>query len=287
MKQNHQYYLDLISQGESEKIEFLLTLPKSEHFITIILSAFANTKGGHLFIGVSTDGNIVGLPYADTIETADRLTKICDSIFTYPFKIELLNFNNRNIVYAKIDEAPEHLKPITTGNGTSYVKNGRRVKNTNPENKKLAKDDLKPQTGEITGFIAMSFRTEEDPSLIDYYNAMIRAAQRTTLPIRLTRIDLEEGDFEISKQIMTAIQNADFILADFTLSPHNVYFEVGFARGANKRIIQTAKKDTILQFDVRNWRTLFYRNATELEEKLVPSLEAIYKKLKLKEPNDV
>jgi hypothetical protein len=78
---------------------------------------------------------------------------------------------------------------------------------------------------------------------------------------------------------MTEIDKCNFLIADFTLSPHNIYFEIGYARGAKKKIIQTARKGTMLQFDVRNWSTLFYRNATELEEKLVPKLESLYKEL--------
>jgi len=56
-----------------------------------------------------------------------------------------------------------------------------------------------------------------------------------------------------------------------------VYFELGYARGCkNKQIVQTARKDTLLEFDVRNWRTEFYCNATELEEKLIPALQSAY-----------
>ena len=55
---------------------------------------------------------------------------------------------------------------------------------------------------------------------------------------------------------MDAIREADVLLADFTLSSANVYFELGCARGQNKRVIQTARKDTRLDFDVRNWRTI-------------------------------
>ena len=89
-------------------------------------------------------------------------------------------------------------------------------------------------------------------------------------------MDLVEGDFEISQQIMEEIDAAQIGLADFTLSPNNVYFELGYARGKGKRIIQTARKDTGLEFDVRNWRTVFYRNATELQEKLVAEFRSAY-----------
>jgi nucleoside 2-deoxyribosyltransferase len=126
----------------------------------------------------------------------------------------------------------------------------------------------------------MSFRNEEEPSLVDYFSAMQRAVRETRLPIRICRIDLQEGDYEISQQIMDEIDTADVVLADFTLRPSNVYFELGYARGREKYVIQTArKKDTTLEFDVRNWRTIFYRNATELEASLIPALKTAYAKV--------
>jgi hypothetical protein len=98
----------------------------------------------------------------------------------------------------------------------------------------------------------MSFRQEEEPPLVDYFRAMERAAERVPSPrIELVRIDRVEGDYEISARIMEEIDRCDALLADFTLNPRNVYFELGYARGT-KRIIQTARRDTPLEFDVRN-----------------------------------
>jgi hypothetical protein len=65
-------------------------------------------------------------------------------------------------------------------------------------------------------------------------------------------------------------------------SPPNVYFEAGYARGCGKPVLQTARAGTVLQFDVKTWRTTFFKNATELEEKLVGELAALVSK---KEPN--
>jgi nucleoside 2-deoxyribosyltransferase len=122
----------------------------------------------------------------------------------------------------------------------------------------------------------MSFRAEEEPELVDYFEAMKRACLATKLPIELVRIDLVEGDYEISQKIMDEIDEADIVLADFTLSPANVYFELGYARGCKRRIIQTARRGAKLEFDARNWRTIFYRNATELEESLKSALNDAY-----------
>jgi nucleoside 2-deoxyribosyltransferase len=75
---------------------------------------------------------------------------------------------------------------------------------------------------------------------------------------------------------MTEIDGADIVIADLTLNPRNVYFELGYARGKGKRVIQTARKGTLLEFDIRNWRTLLYRNATQLEEKLIEEIREAY-----------
>jgi len=104
---------------------------------------------------------------------------------------------------------------------------------------------------------------------------MERAANRSVTNPKLIRIDLVEGDFEISQEIMNQIDASDAVLADFTLSPANVYFELGYARGKDKDIIQTARVGTPLEFDVRNWKTLFYKNATELEELLLRAFDAL------------
>jgi hypothetical protein len=63
----------------------------------------------------------------------------------------------------------------------------------------------------------------------------------------------------------------------FTLSSPNVYFEVGYGRGLTKRIIQTPRQGTPVEFDIRNWRTLFSENASELEAKLVSELIQAYR----------
>ena len=86
---------------------------------------------------------------------------------------------------------------------------------------------------------------------------------------------------------MDEIDKAHILLADFTLSPRNVYFELGYARGKNSLTHHSkcTEGNHNLEFDVRNWKTIFYKNATELEEKLVSALKDAYKSQRIGAPN--
>jgi len=121
----------------------------------------------------------------------------------------------------------------------------------------------------------MSLREAEEPALIDYWHAMRRAATRARGNFDLRRIDHVEGTYEIIDRIFHEIDAADLVIADLTLSPANVYLELGFARGRDKPIIQTCHESTPLEFDVRGYRTLIYPNATTLEDKLLTHLDAL------------
>jgi hypothetical protein len=279
MEMTEKYLFELISKGESETVEFK-TRFSNERIIATVLTSFANSNGGYLFVGIGDKGEILGLSDQECLQMRHRLNNICNSLFSFPFQVGIVSLSGRNIVYAHIEKAPNHLSPISIGDGKIFIRKGGSNIKVRQKTKmfSVGANKVVPKQ-EIVGFIAMSFRNEEEPALIDYYHSMLRAVKKTNLPIKLNRIDLQEGDYEISQQIMNEIEKSDFVIADFTLSPHNVYFEIGFARGLKKRIIQTTRKDTVLQFDVRNWTTLFYRNATELEEKLDSKLKDVYKGL--------
>jgi hypothetical protein len=134
-----------------------------------------------------------------------------------------------------------------------------------------------PIAGESRVFVAMSFREEEEPALVDYWQAMLRAAEKARRDFQLTRVDEVEGDYEIVEQLYREIGAAHLVIADLTLSPPNVYLEIGYARGRSKQVIQTCRADTRLEFDVRGRRALIYRNATMLEHMLLSELDALWR----------
>jgi Schlafen, AlbA_2 len=268
--------LRLIKQGESQTVEFKLRVPPSE-IIARNFAAFANSEGGILLLGVGDDGSIIGLTDREANEAMLLLQHVADSLLSWPIGIGTTLVEAKKVVYAIIDKAPEHLAPIVTARGEVFTRVEQQTRPM-PLSEYVRTTSSLPRSIQrpVVVFVAMSFREEEEPALVDYYRAMKRVVKEVDLPIELRRIDFVEGDYEISQQIMDEIDHAEIVITDFTLSARNVYFELGYARGKQKRIIQTARKGTTLEFDIRNWRTLFYRNATELEEKLIPELRAAY-----------
>ena len=272
----------MIVAGESETVEFKTRLP-SNHVVARVLSAFANTSGGVLLIGVAEDGQIVGLSTSEANHESAAIKKVATSLLSWPIKIDAVVVDDKIVVFAVVEPTPEGLGPVVTSRGELFQREmGHEVvapimSVLAPGTKKRLMHEKSQKSATV--FVAMSFHEEEEPALVDYFKAIERAVQACEFPMTLKRVDLVEGDYEISQQIMDEIDNADIILADFTLNSRNVYFELGYARGQRRRIIQTARKGTTLEFDVRNWRTIFYRNATELEQKIMPELAVAYSEI--------
>jgi hypothetical protein len=260
----------LIRQGEGPYVEFKNRFT-GDRLIARYVSAFANSGGGTIIFGVSDKGEILGVSPEEEKETLHRLKRLGLQLLPiFVYSLGSVQIDGKSVVYMRVEEAPASERPIRLATGeTLAMRDGVAVEVTQAQ---LA---VKPSRS-IRVFVAMSFRDEEEPALVDYFQAMMRAAAATKLPMELIRIDLVEGDYEISQKIMNEIDQSDVVLADFTLSPANVYFELGYARGCKRRIIQTARKGTHLEFDARNWRTIFYKNATELEKSLRSALNDAY-----------
>jgi len=118
---NKQFVLDLLKKGESEVVEFKTTFDQA----TIeTLTAFANTKGGTVVVGVKNTGNINGIQLGK--ETLQQwLNQIKAS--TFPFLIPdatVLTVDHKNIVIFSIEEFP--VKPVSCRG--KYLK---RIQNAN------------------------------------------------------------------------------------------------------------------------------------------------------------
>ena len=283
-----------LENGESETIEFKSSMGSYDSDISRIISAFGNSKGGVLLIGVNKSGEIIGIPdnqieYSltrarDIFEMMASMNDISGSVSNHVI-------DGKNVIAIEVDVNPDKTNSLLTSQGKAYIRTGTDIEEyINPDKIQIHLDYKKDKyfysMGPLDVFVAMSFRNEEEPHLEDYYEAMKRAAEKTGLPLNVKRMDDFEGDYEISNEILAKIDGAQIVVADFTLSSRNVYFELGYARGTNKEIIQTARWGTQLEFDTRNWKTIFYRNAKMLEEQLPFAFEDRYIRIFKKQQNN-
>ena len=112
-----------------------------------------------------------------------------------------------------------------------------------------------------------------DPLLTDVKNAIKDAASETGLSAK--RIDDQISNEKITDRIVKAIEDADFVIADVTYGKPNVYWEAGYAHGLGKTPIYIAQKDTKLEFDVKDFPTIFYENYSGLRESLVERFKGL------------
>lgn len=267
--------LRILKRGESEQLEFVSRLPNDE-IVARILTAFANSAGGTLVMGVEDSGEVIGLSDSQMAIGSVRVSNVAEQLLPHPVRMEPVVVDGLSVLIVYVPAAPEHLRPVRTAAGDVFIRKGERIAR---QKQNLVPGTHPLSTATVTLFVAMSFRFEEEPALVDYYEAMKRAVKASGFPISIVRMDIEEGDFEVSREINQRIIESDVLLADFTLNSPNVYFEAGVARGAGKYTIRTARQGTDLPFDVRTWKTVFYSNATQLEAALAAPLRAAYETL--------
>jgi Putative DNA-binding domain len=263
----------LAAHGEGQQVEFKQRLPQ-EPVLARELAAFANSGGGVLIVGISDDGDPVGWRPADADTAVRRMRATADSFLSNLAHVRRGQTDKGWLAWTVVEKAPE---PVATAEGTYWQRSYDGTRQTEPPSQAIivGERSVSGKSEPIRVFVAMSFREEEEPALADYWQAMLRAAEKSCREFNLIRVDQVEGDYDIVDRIYKEIDAADLVIADLTLSPANVYLEIGYARGRDKPVIQTCRVDTQLEFDVRGRRTLIYRNATTLEEKLVRALDAL------------
>jgi Putative DNA-binding domain len=262
----------LARSGENQWIALKSELP---HVAGLAreLSAFANSGGGVLIAGVRANGDIVGWRAADADDAVRRIRDIATHTLPHPARVRRGQEGDGWLVWAIVSPADE---PVVTAEGSYWRRTATQIyQDELPAQSQLSIPKLSSRSGPIRVFVAMSFRQEEEPALVDYWHAMQRAAKQAKAEFELRRIDEVEGDHEIIERMYEEINAADLVIADLTLSPPNVYLEIGYARGRGKVVIQACREGTPLEFDVRGRRTLMYRNATILEEKLLRALDSV------------
>jgi hypothetical protein len=267
----------LAGEGDSQQVELKQSLPQGSELVKE-LAAFANSGGGILIVGVTDTGEPAGWRPADADVAVRRMQEVANSALPNLVHVRRGRVEEGWLAWAVVESADE---PVVTAEGAYWQRASDRIRRDEiPLQENLLRDapgsqEFLSESDPIRVFVAMSFREEEEPALVDYWEAMLRAAKGAHRNFDLRRIDRLEGDYDIVAEIYKEIDAAHMVIADLTLSSANVYLELGYARGRNKYVIQTCRDDTQLEFDVRGRRTLIYRNATTLEHILMRALNGL------------
>ena len=91
------------------------------------------------------------------------------------------------------------------------------------------------------------------------------------------RIDHTNARQMIMQDVHQSIAGAAFVIVDLTENSSNVMYEAGFARGAGKQTILTARHDTRLPFDVAGDAVMFWHDdqLDDFERRLEDRIAAI------------
>lgn len=261
----------LIMDGDGHTLELKYDFPSS---VEKTVSAFANTNGGYIVFGFNDEGKVVGLTQNQIDDFSKRAVSLCQAM-SVSFELYPSNFDMKQILVLHIYKKEFHYS-VRTSDGLIWLRQG--AKNVLMP----AKEDFKLQKGmrkQLKCFVAMSFREQEYPRLVDFYDAMKRAADRCAYRLKLWKNDEDPFNGNAVMHIHENIKKCDFMLADYTLNSSNVYYEEGFAAGMGKEIIQTCENTTDLAFDINHNNTYSYANAHQLEDQLVDSFNEICKRL--------
>ena len=105
---DRQYLQQLIAQGEHQQQDFKYKVMDAEKLARSV-SAFANTDGGRLLIGVRDDGHISGIRSEEEIYMMHSAAyKYCEPQPSIHF--DTLHAEGRNVVIATVPPSPQ--KPV-------------------------------------------------------------------------------------------------------------------------------------------------------------------------------
>ena len=118
----NQYIAELISQGENQQLDFKFEISDSKK-IARTLSAFANTEGGTLLIGVKDNGNIAGIRSEEEYYMLEAASEMyCRPIV--PFKAKEWNIEGKVILEVKVkaSSVKPHKSPDKNDEFKAYIR---------------------------------------------------------------------------------------------------------------------------------------------------------------------
>ena len=121
-------------------------------------------------------------------------------------------------------------------------------------------------------FVAMPIDSSK-PELEDVLDAIKEGAARCG--VQAERVDSVESNERITDRILESIRKTEFVIVDLTFSRPNVFFEAGYSHGIGKTPIYVAREGTPLEFDLKDYPAIFFRNMKQLKDGIEKRLRAL------------
>jgi len=117
-------FLKIVAAGEGEQVEFKRGTVVPD-VVAKVVCAFLNHRGGRVIIGVGDDGELIGVPNAETI--AEQLQSSLSRMITPPalWTVEQQETEGKNFVIVEVPEGMD--KPYVAGGAIYYSRKGERV----------------------------------------------------------------------------------------------------------------------------------------------------------------
>jgi hypothetical protein len=122
-------------------------------------------------------------------------------------------------------------------------------------------------------FLIMSF--EEADDLEDYQAAVIEVCKKAGFQAVRTDSRPADSSHQIIDAIHDHIQTCGFVIADLTRERPNIYYEIGYAKALEKKLVLTSKKGTSVHFDLQGYNRVEWTGSENLKKQLTPIVEEL------------
>ena len=120
-------------------------------------------------------------------------------------------------------------------------------------------------------FLIMSF--EETDDMEDYKAAVVEVCNKAGFQAVRTDSRPPANTHQIIDTIHDHIRTCGFVIADLTNQRPNVYYEIGYAKGLDKKLILTSKKGTPVHFDLHGYNRVEWTGSENLKKQLRPIVD--------------
>jgi hypothetical protein len=206
----------LIGRPESEELEYKAILPPSRH-IAKLISAFANTQGGYIILGVVEEGSsikIAGL--SQDFHAHSILQKAINELDVKPiFYSQYIEIDGRKIFAIKIEKSPQ---TVSIG-GEYFLRKGNDVVSNTP-NQQIIPITNFPYLSEVNSLLN-SYKTNATNSklnVIEHYQSVLNLVKEFSAKLFPTNPDIapteQEGRILIRILFSSVVDNFETYLSD-------------------------------------------------------------------------